>query len=52
LNDSSAIITSRDTAAKVVVIVSALAGADVDNGPELRKHWAEIDEHFLLREKA
>jgi hypothetical protein len=50
LNESSAIITSRDTTAKVVVIASALPGAGVDNGPALRKHSAEIDEHFLFRE--
>lgn len=50
LNESSVIITSRNAAAKVVVLVSALADAGVDSGPALRKHWAEIDQQFLFRE--
>ncbi len=51
LNDSSSIFTSRDTAAKVVVVASARADAGVDNGSALRKRClAEIDELFLFRE--
>mmetsp|Transcript_23531 Transcript_23531/g.33759 ORF Transcript_23531/g.33759 Transcript_23531/m.33759 type:complete len:495 (+) Transcript_23531:234-1718(+) len=50
LNDSPAIITARKPAAKVVMLVSALADNGIDNGPALRKHWAEVNEQFLFRE--
>ena len=50
LNDSPAIITARKPDAKVVMLVSACAENGVDNGPALRRHWAEVNEQFLFRE--
>jgi len=37
-------------AAEVVMLVSAFADNRIDNGPALRKHWAEVIEKILFME--
>lgn len=48
-NDSPSIITRRTAVKKVVMLVSALSGADIDSRRALQRHWAEVDDKFLFK---
>ena len=50
LNDDPTIITRRKPVSKVELLVLSLAGAGIDSAAALRKHWAEVDDKFLLKE--
>lgn len=49
LTDRPVVITQRTPSAKVSLLVSALAGAGVDSASALRKHLAETDDKFLVK---
>lgn len=50
LSDDPSIITGRATSKKTVLLVSALCSAGIDNRTDLIRHWANVDDKFLLRD--